>query len=249
LSDLPEELLGGLVMSDDHGVKAIVRRYRSDPGSATAVPGEPHSGAGELRGSDVLGDDDLDIENWERQHHPDLDGDQTLLTKTEYITGLASAEELCSEDHPENDERLPGTHVDLSFRDGGTGSFPNAELVACRGPVPDSQNPYRLPIRREVGDGRDESDPDHIRGAKYANLLFGTDYGQGDVVEMVYLDRIGDGFFQRTERSRPAITDDPRYRHFKRDLSKGTAVVCVDDTGLLPPEFDADRRKHGMVNR
>lgn len=237
-------------MSDDkREVAAVVRRYRSDPGNATAVPGDPYALAGELRGSDVLGDDDLGVEDWEREHHPALDADQTLLTKTEYITGLASAEELSPEDHPENDERLPGTHVDLSFRDGGPGSFPNAELVACRGPVPDNQNPYRLPIRREVGDGRDESDPDHIRGVKYANLLFGTDYGEGDVVEMVYLDRIRDRFFRRMERSRPALTDDPLYRQFKRDVSEGEALVCVDDTGLLPPEFSADRRRHGVVDQ
>ena len=232
---------------DERGVTAIIRRYRGDPGSATAVPGDM-VGAGRLTGSDVLSDDDMGIEDWDREHHPDLDGDRTILTKRERHHGLESAWEAHPDDYPdENTESLPGTNIELTFISGETEVVPNAELVAGRGPVPDSQNPYRLPIQREVADEPDESDPDHIRGAKYANLLFGTDYDEGDVVEMVYLDRIGDGFFQRMERSRPALADDPRYRQFKRDLSAGRAAVCVKDTDLLPPEFDRDPEKSPEV--
>ena len=230
-------------MSDDHGVTATIRRYRGDPGSATVTSGDV-AGAGALNGSDVISDADMGVEDWERKHHPDADADRTILTRTERFTGLQSAEELHPEDHPENTDQLPGTRIDLLFSDDESETIANAEIVACRGPVPDGQNPYRLPIRREVGEDRDESDPDHIRGTKYANLLFGTDYGKGDIVEMIYLDRIGDGFFQRMERSRPALADDPLYRHFKRDVSEGEALVCVNDTGLLPPEFGIDRRKH-----
>lgn len=100
-------------------------------------------------------------------------------------------------------------------------------------------NQYRVPILREVDSNVNESDPDHIRGVKNANLLLGTDYGKGDVVEVVFLDRVGDEFFQRVE-SEPDIADDPLYRQFKRDLPRGEAVVCIDDTDLLPEEFDRD---------
>lgn len=98
-------------------------------------------------------------------------------------------------------------------------------------------NDFRVPILREVGDEADESDPDHIRGAKYANLLLGTDYGRGDVVEMFYIDRVRDRFFQRVESERPGLSDKPLYRQFKRGVSL-SGPICVDDTDLLPDEFD-----------
>lgn len=103
-------------------------------------------------------------------------------------------------------------------------------------------NSYVVPIKREVDDAANPSDADHIRGAKYANLLFGTDYGEGDAVEMFYLDRVDDRFFRRVERKLPDPSNDPLYRQFKRDVSAGRGIVCVagDDIDLLPPEFYRD---------
>jgi hypothetical protein len=235
-------------MNDDRGVTVTLKRYRGDPGSATVTSGDVE-GAGALSGSDVLSDADMGIEDWDRELHPDDDGkawtgDRTMLTKRQRCHEVASAGEAYPDDYPEeNNEWLPGTNIELTFLGGETEVIPNAELVGCRGPVPDHQNPYRVPIQREVGDDPDDSDPDHIRGAKYANLLFGTDYGQGDVVEVIYLDRVHPEFCARIERSRPAITDDPLYIVFKRDPD----VICVDDADLLPPEFDRDRAKSPEV--
>ena len=231
-------------MSDESGVTVIVRRYRGDPGSATVTSGDM-SGAGALDGSDVLSDAEMGLEDddWNREHHPDADGDQPILVKAERVAGLQSAEELQPGDHTDSNARLPGARVEFYYPNGDAKAIANAEIIACWGAVPDSQNPYRVPIQREVDDTRDESDPDHIRGARYANLLFGTDYGAGDAVEVVYLDRIGDGFFQRAERRQPELADSALYRHFKRDLSEGEAVVCVDNTDLLPPEFSRDPAK------
>lgn len=229
--------------ADERGVTAILRRYQGDPGNSVVTSGDM-VGAGALHGSDVLSDDDLGIgEEWERAHHPDATTDQPILVKTEQHTGLAAAEEVRGEDHTNHTDRLPGSAIELFYPNGDKKTLANADLVACRGPVPDHQNRYRVPIQREIGEVANESDPDHIRGAKYANLLFGTDYGRGDTVEMVYLDRIDDGFFQRVGRRQPALVDDALYRSFKRDLSAGRGVVSVDDTGLLPPEFSRDPMK------
>lgn len=101
-------------------------------------------------------------------------------------------------------------------------------------------NEYRVPIRRDVDDSANKREPDHIRGAKYANLLFGADYDKGDVVEMVYLDRVGHEFFERVENERSEVTDSALYRMFRHELSEGRAIVCVEDVGMLPDEFDPD---------
>ena len=101
-------------------------------------------------------------------------------------------------------------------------------------------NSFRVPILREVDGSTSESDPDHIRGAKYANLLFGTDYGKGSVVEVVFLDTIRSPFFERFEAERPSATNSPLYRQFKQEVSMGEGVICVDNTNLLPPEFHRD---------
>lgn len=90
----------------------------------------------------------------------------------------------------------------------------------------------RVPIMREVGTGADNGDPDHIRGAKIANLLFGTDYGEGDVVEVVYLESVRTAFFEEVERQRQGLADNPLYRAFRSDPT----VVCVNPSNrdLLP---------------
>lgn len=121
-----------LESNDESGVTAIVRRYRGDPGSTTAVPGDPHSGAGKLLGSDLLGDADMGIEDWDREYHPDAEGDQPILAKTEGATGLQAAEEVPTGEHTENSERLPGSRVELFYPNGDARAIANAELVACR---------------------------------------------------------------------------------------------------------------------
>ena len=103
-------------------------------------------------------------------------------------------------------------------------------------------NSYVVPIKREVDGTANPADADHIRGAKYANLLFGTDYGEGDVVEMFYLDRTDDRFFQRVERDRPELADSALYRQFKHDLSAGRGIVSVAAEAInrIPSEFERD---------
>lgn len=111
-------------------------------------------------------------------------------------------------------------------------------------------NDFRVPIMREVDDIADSSDPDHIRGAKYANLLFGTDYGKGDVVDLLYVERVRPEFCTRIESERPALADDPLYIAFKRN----PGVICVgkdDNAGdLLPDEFELfDEQPPKVVDR
>ena len=112
-------------------------------------------------------------------------------------------------------------------------------------------NSYVVPIKREVDGTANPSDADHIRGVKYANLLFGTDYGEGDAVEMFYLDRIDDRFFQRFESERPGLADGALYRQFKRDLSAGQGIVALaaGDLNRLPSEFSRDPARSPEVEQ
>lgn len=241
-------------MNDDEpSVTAILQRYRGDPGAGVAVPGEPYSGAGELRGSDVLSDADLGIEDWSRLR--DEGTNRPILVKRETITGLEIAGELCPEDHPaeENSERLPGTTVELGYTDGATEYIANAEIDSVRVPT-DEERPLvtdggmanAVPIQREVDASADDSDPDHIRGAKYANLLLGTDYGKGDVVQVVYLERVHPDFFEGIDPSEFNEGEQALYTAFRRDHG----VVCVDDTDLLPEEFEPhDEQPPKVVDR
>ena len=133
---LSQENKGRELESDDeHGVTAIVRRYRGDPGSTAAVPGDPHSGAGKLLGSDLLSDADMGIEDWEREHHPDAEGDRPILTKTEWFTGLQAADEVATGEDTKNNEQLPGGRVELFYPNDDTRAIANAEIVACRAAV------------------------------------------------------------------------------------------------------------------
>lgn len=76
--------------------------------------------------------------------------------------------------------------------------------------------------------------PDHVRGAQYANLLLGTDYGAGDVVRPIFLYVVESSFFDRIEREQGLDPDQhPLYRAFKRKPD----VISVDELGLLPSEF------------
>lgn len=96
-------------------------------------------------------------------------------------------------------------------------------------PAPDE---VRVPIMRQLNEY--DPDPDHVRGAKYANLLLGTAFEKGDVVCVVYLNRVEPSFFDQVEQERGLDAQhDPLYAEFKRDPD----VICVADIGDLPAEF------------
>lgn len=97
------------------------------------------------------------------------------------------------------------------------------------GPAP---HEVRVPIMRQL-DSYDPT-PDHVRGALYANVIFGTSFGKGDAVRVVHIDHVEPTFFEQVEQERglDAATDE-RYAEFKRNPE----LICVADLDELPEEF------------
>ncbi|WP_318566766.1 DNA polymerase domain-containing protein [Salinigranum marinum] len=81
-----------------------------------------------------------------------------------------------------------------------------------------------------------ETDTAHVRGAKYANLLLGTNFGRGSKPKHLYLAKVHPDFWQRIESNHPEIADDPLYLAFKRDPD----VICFEYADQVPEEFVVD---------
>ncbi|PSQ45939.1 DNA polymerase elongation subunit [Halobacteriales archaeon SW_7_68_16] len=94
-----------------------------------------------------------------------------------------------------------------------------------------------------IGKRLDDYDTDtaQVRGAKYANLLLGTNFGRGSKPKRLYLDRVDPDFFTDFEdRMRNEEDFDPRssglYNEFRTDLD----VICFEYADQVPEEFHVD---------
>jgi DNA polymerase I len=79
-----------------------------------------------------------------------------------------------------------------------------------------------------------------VRGAKYANLLLGTNFQRGSKPKRLYLDRVHSDFFERIEDEEgldPAA--DPLYGEFRRNPD----VICFEYADQVPDEFEIDWEK------
>ncbi len=90
-----------------------------------------------------------------------------------------------------------------------------------------------------IGKRLDDYDTDtaHVRGAKYANLLLGTNFQRGSKPKRLYLKRVDPTFFREIEES--AGLDprtDPLYGAFKRDPD----VICMEYDDQIPDAFEID---------
>ncbi|WP_226040993.1 DNA-directed DNA polymerase [Natrinema sp. DC36] len=85
-----------------------------------------------------------------------------------------------------------------------------------------------------------DTDTAQVRGAKYANLLLGTNFQRGSKPKRLYLDRVDPSFFERLEAEEgfDARTD-PLYGAFKRDPD----VICFEYEDQIPEEFEVDYDK------
>ncbi|MDR5657239.1 DNA-directed DNA polymerase [Halodesulfurarchaeum sp. HSR-GB] len=81
-----------------------------------------------------------------------------------------------------------------------------------------------------------ETDTAHVRGAKYANLLLGTNFTRGSKPKRVYLKKVHPAFWQRIEAEEPEIAEMDLYLEFKRDPD----VICYEYADQLPEEFSVD---------
>ncbi|ACV48999.1 MULTISPECIES: DNA polymerase domain-containing protein [Halomicrobium] len=103
-------------------------------------------------------------------------------------------------------------------------------------------DPEDVGIPGGIGQKLDSYDTDtaQVRGAKYANMLLGTNFQSGSKPKRLYLDRVHDDFFQRIEAEKgldPA--EDPLYGEFRRDPD----VICFEFADQIPEEFEVDWEK------
>ncbi|WP_435345504.1 DNA-directed DNA polymerase [Haloarchaeobius sp. HRN-SO-5] len=93
-----------------------------------------------------------------------------------------------------------------------------------------------------IGKRLDDYDTDtaHVRGAKYANLLLGTNFDRGSKPKRIYLKKVHPSYFERMEDEEgfDARTDH-RYGEFKREQD----VICFEYDDQIPGEFEVDYDK------
>jgi DNA polymerase I len=100
----------------------------------------------------------------------------------------------------------------------------------------------KVAIPGGIGKRLDNYDTDtaQVRGAKYANLLLGTNFQRGSKPKRLYLKKIHPEFFRRVESEMgldPA--EDVLYGEFKRDPD----VICFEYDQQIPEEFEVDWEK------
>jgi DNA polymerase I len=103
-------------------------------------------------------------------------------------------------------------------------------------------SPEEIGIPGGIGKRLDNYDTDtaQVRGAKYANLLLGTNFDRGSKPKRVYLDRVHADFFERIEAEEGLnVNEDPLYGEFKRNPD----VICFEYADQLPGEFEIDWEK------
>ncbi|MCD2201165.1 hypothetical protein LPA44_14900 [Halobacterium sp. KA-4] len=81
-----------------------------------------------------------------------------------------------------------------------------------------------------------DTDTAQVRGAKYANLLLGTNFQRGSKPKRVYLQKVHPEFFRELEGENPDIRDDPLYVEFKTDHD----VICYEYADQIPESFEID---------
>ena len=84
-----------------------------------------------------------------------------------------------------------------------------------------------------------DTDTAQVRGAKYANLLLGTNFQRGSKPKRLYLRKVHPDFFRALETDTPDIRDDPLYVEFKTDHD----VICYEYADQIPDEFEVDYDK------
>ncbi|MFQ3318007.1 MAG: DNA polymerase I [Natronomonas sp.] len=85
-----------------------------------------------------------------------------------------------------------------------------------------------------------DTDTAQVRGAKYANLLLGTNFASGSKPKRVYLKKVHPEFFREVESEMGLDpSEDPLYGEFKRDPD----VICFEFDDQVPDAFEVDYEK------
>jgi DNA polymerase elongation subunit (family B) len=85
-----------------------------------------------------------------------------------------------------------------------------------------------------------ETDTAQVRGAKYANLLLGTNFSSGSKPKRLYLENVHPSYFERVERE---LGLDPREDHLYGEFKRDPDVICFEYDDQIPEEFDVDYEK------
>ncbi|AGN00390.1 DNA-directed DNA polymerase type II [Salinarchaeum sp. Harcht-Bsk1] len=107
-------------------------------------------------------------------------------------------------------------------------------------------DPVEVGIPGGIGKRLDNYDTDtaQVRGAKYANLMLGTNFDRGSKPKRLYLEDVHPEFFRRLENQRGFNPqEDDMYLQFKRDVEAGDGVICIEYADQLPEEFEIDWEK------
>ncbi len=82
-----------------------------------------------------------------------------------------------------------------------------------------------------------DTDTAQVRGAKYANLLLGTNFQRGSKPKRLYLEKVHPDFFKQVEAEMGLDpSEDPLYGEFKRDPD----VICFEYADEVPEAFEVD---------
>ncbi|MEE6208691.1 DNA polymerase domain-containing protein [Salarchaeum sp. III] len=82
-----------------------------------------------------------------------------------------------------------------------------------------------------------DTDTAQVRGAKYANLLLGTNFQRGSKPKRLYLRKVQPEFWRRVESEQGLDPQtDPLYGEFKRDPD----VICYEYADQIPEAFEVD---------
>ena len=79
-----------------------------------------------------------------------------------------------------------------------------------------------------------------VRGAKYANLMLGTNFGSGSKPKRLYIKKVHPDFWQRMESEKGL---DPQHDHLYGEFKRDPDVICFEYADQVPDEFEVDWEK------
>lgn len=79
-----------------------------------------------------------------------------------------------------------------------------------------------------------------VRGAKYANLMLGTNFGSGSKPKRLYIEKVHPDFWERMEEEEGL---DPQRDHLYGEFKRDPDVICFEYADQVPDEFEVDWEK------
>ena len=82
-----------------------------------------------------------------------------------------------------------------------------------------------------------DTDTAQVRGAKYANLMLGTNFQRGSKPKRLYLEKVHPSFFRRMESE---AGFDPQHDYLYAEFKRNPDVICFEYADQIPDEFEVD---------